>query len=128
MNRHEARMFRSKIESAAESQSDEQALQSIELFHKWRAGISVIAGERYQHNGMLYRVIQPHTTQEGWTPDITPALWVVVSLEEWPLWIQPLGAQDAYALGAHVSHNDKHWESEIPANTYEPGIYGWSEV
>ena len=40
----------------------------------------------------------------------------------------PLGAQDAYAKGAHVGHNDKHWESDVDNNTWEPGVYGWTEV
>ena len=52
----------------------------------------------------------------------------MVSLEEWPAWVQPTGAHDAYAKGAKVSHNDKHWISEVDDNTWEPGVYGWTEV
>lgn len=37
------------------------------------------------------------------------------------------GAQDAYALGAKVSHNEKHWISIVDANVWEPGEYGWEE-
>ena len=130
MNRNEALAYRRKIERAAESQSDENALDSIELFQHWeeRIGVETPVGKRVQDDGKLYECIQLHTPQVGWNPALTPALWKEVSLEEWPAWRQPLGAQDAYALGAHVSHNDKHWESEIPANTYEPGVYGWREV
>lgn len=35
---------------------------------------------------------------------------------------------DRYRLGSKVSHNAKHWVSEIDFNTYEPGVYGWSEA
>ena len=128
MTRQEAFDYRRKIETAAAQQPDELALQSVELFPKWEAGISVTAGDRYQYNGVLYRVVQSHTTQTDWTPDITPALWTVVSLDEWPEWVQPTGAQDAYNKGDKVSHDGKHWVSDVDANVWEPGVYGWSEV
>lgn len=128
MKRSEALAYRHKIESAAAMQTDEQALQSIELFPKWKAGIDVKVDERYQYNGKLYRVIQPHTTQVDWTPDVTPALFTEVSLEEWPEWKQPIGASDAYAKDAKVSHNGKHWTSNVDGNVWEPGVYGWTQV
>lgn len=128
MTRQEAFDYRRKIETAAAQQSDELALQSVELFPKWNAGINVTAGDRYQYNGVLYRTVQSHTTQDDWTPDITPALWTVVSLDEWPEWRQPIGASDAYNKGDKVSHNDKHWESNVDANVWEPGVYGWNEI
>ena len=48
--------------------------------------------------------------------------------EEWPEWSQPLGAHDAYSKGAKVSHNGKHWISDLDANVWEPGQYGWTEA
>ena len=48
--------------------------------------------------------------------------------EEYPEWVQPTGAHDAYEQGAKVSHNGKKWTSDIPNNVYEPGVYGWTEV
>lgn len=47
--------------------------------------------------------------------------------QEWPEWIQPTGAHNAYAKGAKVSHNGKRWISDVDANTWEPGVYGWTE-
>ena len=41
---------------------------------------------------------------------------------------QPTGAQDAYAKGAKVSHNGKHWVSTADNNVWEPGVYGWDEA
>ena len=123
-----AREYRAKIEKAASLQSDEDALNSVELFPAWREGIAVAVGERYQYDNVLYKVVQAHTTQADWAPDLTPALWAKVSVEDWPDWVQPTGAQDAYMKGDHVAHNDKHWESEVDNNVWEPGTYGWVEV
>lgn len=128
MTRAEALAYRKTIENAAALQSDEAALENIYLYPQWEADIVVQVGERYRYGDTLYKCLQNHTTQADWTPDVTPALWVVVSLNEWPEWVQPTGAQDAYAKDAKVSHNDKHWISDVDANVWEPGVYGWSEA
>lgn len=47
----------------------------------WAVGIAVTVGEEYWYpdtNGTLYRCLQSHTTQAGWTPPVVPALWAVV--------------------------------------------------
>ena len=76
-----------------------------------------------RRNGFLYRCLQSHTSQENWTPENSPSLWVLIDdpAIEWPEWKQPTGAHDAYDLNAKVSHNGKRWISQIPANTTEPG-------
>ena len=61
-------------------------------------------------------------------PSQVPAVWKRVYEEEWPEWVQPTGAHDAYALGAKVTHNSKKWISDYDANTWEPGVFGWTEV
>ena len=48
--------------------------------------------------------------------------------EEWPEWSQPVGAHDAYSKDAKVSHNGKHWISNVDSNVWEPGVYGWTEA
>ena len=60
--------------------TDEAALQGIALYPHWKEGITVAKDARYQYNGELYRVVQAHTTQADWTPDVTPALWVVIDV------------------------------------------------
>jgi len=128
MKRSEAIKYRRKIEMAAEMQEDEQAIESISLFPKWMPQIAIESGKRYQYGGVLYKAIQSHTSQADWTPDKVPALFVVVSLEEWSEWKQPTGGHDAYNKGDKVSYNGKHWESEIDANVWAPGVYGWKEI
>ena len=116
------------LKAARLTVDDNTALTGIELYPVWAVGIAVAKDSRYQYNGKLYKVVQAHTTQEDWQPDVTPALWVIVSLEEWPEWIQPTGSHDAYAKDAKVTHNEKKWISDVDANVWEPGVYGWTEV
>ena len=127
MTREHAYKIRAMIEKASLSLTDEDALQAVELYPAWQAGTAYTVDERIRYNSTLYRCVQAHTSQADWTPDVTPALWTVVSLEEWPEWVQPTGAQDAYAKGDKVSHNDKHWISDTDGNVWEPGVYGWTE-
>ena len=74
-----ARQLRPLIEQAAESLPDEVALQGVQLFPLWRPELVVSTGQRYQHGGVLYKVRQDHTTQDGWEPNKTPALWTAVA-------------------------------------------------
>ena len=45
-------------------------------------------------------------------------------------WVQPTGAQDAYAIGARVTFNGSVYESKINANVWSPTAYpaGWKLV
>ena len=116
------------ISKAVESLDDEASEEVTDLFPFWSTDTEYAIGDKRQYNGLLYRCVQAHTSQADWTPDVVPALWVRTSTEEFPEWIQPTGAHDAYAFGAKVSHNEKHWISTMDANVYEPGVYGWDEV
>ena len=124
-----ARELRPYIEKAATNLTDEDALQAVELFPQWVTGHAYAVDERLQYKNVLYRVVQAHTSQADWTPDITPALFVVVSLDEWPEFVQPTGAHDAYKKGDKVTFNGKHYISLIDANVYSPAAYpaGWKE-
>ena len=50
--------------------------------------------------------------------------------EEYPEYVAPSGAHDAYKKGDKVSFNGKIYESLIDANVYSPSAYplGWQEV
>ena len=123
-----ARKLRQYIEKAALSLTDEDALDAVELYPIWQINTAYAVSDRIRHEGILYRCVQAHTSQADWTPDATPALWTVVSLDEWPEWVQPTGAQDAYMKGDKVSHNGKHWVCDMDYCTYEPGVYGWTTM
>ena len=125
-----ARQLRPIIEQAVSAALDDAtALQSVPLFPTWSSGLEVKKDERYQYNGVLYRVIQAHTTQADWTPDKTPALWVAVSLDEWPEFVQPTGAHDAYNTGDKITFNGEHYVCKMDACTWSPSDYpaGWEK-
>lgn len=128
MTRNEAIAYRGKIESAASTMTDESALEAVELFAPWKTGKAYAVSDRVQHDGKLYKCIQAHTSQADWAPDVTPALWKIVSVEEYPEWVQPTGAHDAYNTGDKTAHNGKRWVSNVDGNTWEPGVFGWDEV
>lgn len=114
----------------AKSIDDTDANTVKYLFDAWSGeGVAYAAGDRVLYNDLLYKVLQAHTSQADWTPDTAVSLFVRVDDpgEEWPEWRQPTGAQDAYAKDAKVSHNGKHWTSDVDANVWEPGAYGWTE-
>ena len=130
----QARIYREIIEKAVVSLPDQDALNGVELFPAWQTDKAYTTGERVKYNHVLYKVLQNHTSQADWTPDVAASLFVRVDDPsiEWPEWIQPTGSTDAYAKGAKVSHNNKHWISLIDSNVWEPGAVGteslWEEV
>lgn len=83
--------------------------------------------------GKLYKVLQPHTAQADWTPENSPSLYTPFrNPASGPQpWVQPTGAQDAYASGEEVTHDNPNdggstwvYRSNIDANTTEPGRDG----
>ena len=111
----------------------EIAQRHVNWYPQWIAGEAIPANTRRADNGTLYENL--HALNEGnnlYRPSETPAIWVRVWEEDCPEWVQPLGAHDAYAKDAKVTHNDKRWISEVWANVWEPGSVGaekaWREV
>jgi len=126
------RQLRKMMVKSAASLNDEDALSAVQLFPKWAIGVSYVIDERIRYEDKLYRVIQAHTSQDDWTPDITPALFVEVAMPgEIPVWVQPTGAQDAYMTGDKVHYPDKDgpiYISTVDNNVWQPGVYGWELV
>lgn len=114
----------------AGSIDDATAAEHADLFAEWTYPINYKAGNIRRYNGKLYKCVKDHNSQEDWTPEAVASLWAITSdpAEEWPAWSQPIGAHDAYAAGAKVSHKDKHWTSDQDGNVWEPGTFGWTEA
>lgn len=76
-----ARQLRAMMVKAAMSLDDTDALTAIEMFAPWQAEppMTYTAGDRLRWNGKLYRVVQSHTSQADWTPDVTPALYTEIA-------------------------------------------------
>lgn len=125
-----AKQLRQAIQFQVGALPDEQAVLIPSVFPLWDSTATYQTGDRVQYGDLLYKCLLAHTAQESWTPDTASSLWVRIDdpAEEWPQWRQPQGAHDAYALGAKVSHNEKHWTSDVANNVWEPGVYGWTEV
>lgn len=125
----QAMKYRQAILKIIDNLDDETAIETPLLFPKWQVGKQYSIDDRVNHNGVLYKCLQSHNAQNDWTPDVAVSLWVRVDdpAIEWPEWVQPLGAQDAYAKGAKVSHNNLHWISDVDNNVWEPGVYGWTQ-
>ena len=128
MTRAKAKQLRQLIEQLAVTLDDETALTGVELFPVWEAGKAYEVNDRAQYNGTLYKCIQAHTSQSDWMPSATPALWKTVSVDEYPEWVQPTGAHDAYNIGDKVTYNGQHYVCTSNANVYAPDVYGWEEA
>ena len=130
ITRAKAYQLRALIEKSSSSLTDEEALTGVELFPHWSNSEEYAVGDRVSYDGTLYKCLTAHTSQATWTPPDSPSLWVRVDDPsiEWPEWVQPVGSTDAYPQGAKVSHNDKHWISDVDGNVWEPGVYGWTEA
>ena len=91
----------------------------------WAAGIPVSVNQIFSYTGLLYRVVQAHTTQSTWTPAVAHALFTPYRPPDVIAeWVQPLGSFDAYPIGWKVTHNGYTWQSTISANVWEPGAVG----
>ena len=127
----QAEDLRAGTQALAAAAPDDVVLeQPYALYDEWSGdGVAYEAGDVRQRGGLLYRCVQAHTSQESWTPEDAPSLWTRIAdpAEEWPEWIPPTMAENAYPKGAKVSHNGKRWISDVDNNVWEPGVYGWTE-
>ena len=122
-----AQKVRAAMDVAGEALNDETALQAVALYTPWVSGVWYAFNERIRYHDLLYRCVQAHTSQADWTPDVTTALWVRVSVEEWPEWVQPTGAHDAYNTGDKVTYNGSRYVCTMDANVYAPDVSGWEK-
>lgn len=123
-----ARKLRSVIEQMSGTLDDSAALDSPELFPTWQDNTTYEIGQRVRHGNTLYRVLQDHTSQADWTPDIAYSLFAKVLIPDEttiPEWEQP-DSTNPYSKGDKVTHNGKTWVSDIDGNVWEPGVYGWT--
>ena len=101
------------------------------MFSEWNENWTGKAGTILRDGDKLYRSIHDvTTTAQNTKPADTPSMWTVVAdpNEEYPTWVQPIGAFDTYSKGDKVAHNDKKWVSVVDNNVWQPGVYGWEEI
>lgn len=130
-----AEQLRKVLQLFAASLDEDSALTVATVYPEWAEGKSYAAGEyvTYGENNVgdpqLYKVLQPHTSQPDWTPDITPALYAAIGLDGggYPVWSRPTGAADAYNKGDIVDYDGTLYRSTIDGNVWSPSEYpaGW---
>lgn len=113
------------LSDTTEQMSDEEALSVAALFPTWSSKIdnAVSIGERLWYDNKLYKVIQAHTIQDDWTPDVTPALFVEVSIEEWPPIPEVITAEQAYMAGDKGTWKGQHYICQIDNTVHNPDQY-----
>lgn len=123
------------VKIQAQSLNDTDALTVQNLYPEW-SGKSVTYAKDFKvnRNGVLYKCLQDHVSQESWSPEDAPSLWAKVLIpdpETIPEWEQP-GSTNGYSKGDKTTHNGKTWESLVDNNVWEPGVPGtetvWKEV
>lgn len=133
-----ARELRAIIEKAmteTASLTEAEAISATCLYPKWNGnGVAYVKGQRVQDDGVLYTVLQTHTSQAGWKPTGAPSLFAKVLIPDpsaVPEWEQP-DSTNPYMKGDKVKHNGKTWVSLVDNNVWEPGVTGtaalWQEV
>lgn len=129
----EAKEFRSQINNLLTVLTDEEAEANKILFPAWSVNTDYSVNQRIRYNNVLYRVLQNHTSQNDWTPDVAVSLFSLVINEtennSIPEWVQP-DSTNPYMIGDHVIFNGVEYESLIDNNSWSPADYpaGWTEV
>ena len=127
-------MFRALAQTDVIKAAD--ALDNAGMFPVWAdcIGQRAEAGSYWRHADKLYRVNtgQGHMIQADWAPGKAASLFSMAAnpAVEWPEWIQPTGAHNAYAKGAKVTYKSKRYVSKIADNVWAPDVYpaGWTLV
>ena len=105
---------------------DAVALTIQEFYDIWEVGVTYEVGRYLQYKGVLYKVLQPHTSQETWTPDVAPSVYAKVLIdpsgETIPDWEQP-DSTNAYMTGDKVRFEGVVYESTIDNNIWSPTAY-----
>ena len=103
----------------------------VGLYPIWQPDTEYPVDDLIAHEGILYQVVQGHTSQSGWEPPNVPALFVSKTpAGVIPEWVQPSGAHDAYNVGDQVIFEGQIYVSVIDGNTWSPATYpqGWKAV
>lgn len=107
----------------AQTLTDEQALKVPLIFDEFEVGKGYEVGKRILYQDVLYKVITSHTSQETWTPDVSPSLFAPIINETIdggiPEWKQP-NSTNAYMIGDRVIFEDKVYESLVDNNVWSP--------
>lgn len=113
MKRSKAYAFINAVKRVRQTLSDEVALANIALFPDWEVGKILSVGDRVEYEEKLYKVVQAHTTQESWTPNLTPALFEPIDIVNDGTLENPI-----VAVSGMTYYKDKYYLDETDGNIY----------
>lgn len=132
-------MLNMDFQTQVQTLPDEQALLVPSVFPLWQVEVSYEVGFKVRHKDILYKVLQAHTSQADWTPDVAVSLFAKVLTEpvvdpetgeiDIPKWEQP-DSTNPYMTGDKVNYDGVIYESTIDNNIWSPADYptGWKVV
>lgn len=126
-----AEQFRRALQMFTANLDEEKALEVATVFPAYVVGKAYIVGEYFTYgvnsvgDPQLYKVVQPHTSQADWKPDIATSLYkaVGVTKDGYDEWSRPAGAHDAYNKGQIVDYKGTLYISLVDGNAYSPDEY-----
>lgn len=129
-----AKQMRSLMLKTVENLPDEEAAEYTSFIEPWEAGKMYQAGKRLKYDGIVYKVLQDHTSQPDWAPAAAASLYarILIPTDEdgeqtsIPEWEQP-DSTNAYMKGDKVIFEGKIYQSLIDNNVWSPSAYpaGW---
>ena len=112
---------------------DEEVESVKVLFPQWKVGIYYKMNTRVRFKENVYKILQAHTSQEDWMPDVAVSLYAPLLINEETneilKWAQP-DSTNPYMIGDKVIFEEKIYESLIDNNIWSPADYptGWQEI
>ena len=113
MKREKAYAIIDAIKNLRDSLTDEVALNYVVLYPDWVVNKELSVGDRVEYEGKLYKVIQGHTTQESWTPDLTPSLFEPIDVVNEGTLANPI-----VAAAGMTYFKDKYYLDETNGKVY----------
>lgn len=113
MKREKAYAIIDAIKNLRDSLTDEVALNYVVLYPDWVVNKELSVGDRVEYEGKLYKVVQGHTTQESWTPDLTPSLFEPIDVVNEGTLASPI-----VAAAGMTYFKDKYYLDETNGKVY----------
>ena len=113
MKRDKALAFIEAFKKIREVVSDDIAKENIGIYPEWSPNKELESEDRVHYNGVLYKVIQTHNTQETWTPDMTSALFEPIDIVNEGTLERPF-----IAATGMTYYKDKYYLDETDGNVY----------
>ena len=128
----QARLLRKQWQQLLPANDDTKIIDCEDLVDNWDIGIDYAVDDIRKFDGQVYKCVQAHTSQDGWEPSQTPALWAIKHTKNKrnpKPYVQPTGAHDAYMIDEVVLFNDAVFISKVDNNAYSPADYpvGWQK-